>query len=208
MSDGEREEIGSLGFETLLARLAERTPTPGGGFAAAASAALGVALGEMALRYSAGRKESAGREQEIQGALTALGRARGMALELAHEDMAAYALLSAAMKSSKDDPGRAGRIAEAARLATRPPLALAALCGEVLRLFERLAGACNRNLRSDLAIAAEMALAAARAARWNVRANLPSLEAAEGARMLAECDAIVAEAARRLDSIERACAVR
>ena len=41
----------------FTARLAARTPTPGGGSAAAAAGAMGAALGEMVMAYSAGKDD-------------------------------------------------------------------------------------------------------------------------------------------------------
>ncbi len=205
MGDGAAEDVGGISFEELLARVAARTPTPGGGAVAGAVGALAVALGEMALNYSVGRTAPGANEAEIREALAMLIRARGLALELVAEDMAAYALVSEAMKLPGDDSSRAARLSTAAETASRAPMALVALCCDLLGIFERLAGACNRNLRSDLAIAAGLAEAAARASRWNVRANLATLADVEGKRTLAECDAMLAGAARRLAAIEAAC---
>ena len=50
---------------------------------------------------------------------------------------------------------------------------------ELLSLLDDLTGTTNHQLRSDLAIAALLAEAAARAAAWNVRINLPQLEDAQ-----------------------------
>ena len=65
-------------------------------------------------------------------------------------------------------------------------------CLEILDLLQRLLGASNPNLGSDLAVAAVLAEAGCRAAAWNVRANLPLLRDPQGAlRIGSEADALI-----------------
>ncbi len=53
-SPGEAADLGSLSLTAFAARVAARTPTPGGGSVAAAAAAFGAALGEMVIRVLSG----------------------------------------------------------------------------------------------------------------------------------------------------------
>ena len=161
--------------EGFLDSVAQKSPTPGGGAVAAVAGTLSGALAQMVLSYSVGKKSLAANEPELQAARASLGRARGVMLELAAEDEAAYAVLNDLMKLPADDPRSKG-IGDAALTATQVPLALMATGCDLLRLFVRLAAITNRQLRSDLAIAAVLAEATVRASHWNVRINLELLE--------------------------------
>jgi len=82
-----------------------------------------------------------------------------------------------------------------------------AVANDLLRLFERLGPISNQHLRSDLAIAAVLAEACARAGAWNVMINLPLLtDEKERAEVEAQTRHAVADARARCDAIERACA--
>jgi hypothetical protein len=61
-----------MSLEAFLAAVAERTPAPGGGAAAAAGCALGAALAEMAARF-AGLDAEAGRAAGLRAEALALG---------------------------------------------------------------------------------------------------------------------------------------
>ena len=196
----------SQSFAELLESVSARSPTPGGGAVAAAVGALAAALGGMVVSFSVGRKSLAEHAEDLDRAGSELARARVVLLELASEDAAAYAALSDVFKLDKKDPSRAGRLSSAAEGAITPPLAVVATCTNLLRLFESLCGMSNRNLHGDLAIAAVLADAAVRAARWMVLANLPLLATAERrTRVLSELERQVADSARRAGAVERAC---
>ncbi len=77
---------------------------------------------------------------------------------------------------------------------------------KLMSLLERLTSATNRMLVSDLAIAAILAEAGAKAAAWNIHVNLP-LVADETRRkaIQIETDLSLANAARLRDRIESAC---
>lgn len=195
----------------FLAAVAAKQPTPGGGAVAAVTGALGAALAQMVVNYSLGKKNLTEHQPALQSALSRLERARAMLLELAAEDAAAYGLVSTLRALPERDPRRSELPgAEAAAIAV--PQAMAALSLEVLRLLGGLAGASNRHLRSDLAIAAVLAEAAVRASGWNVWINLQSGPAAgtDAAQHAAALAAVThqSDAARQLASrVEAACAM-
>ncbi|HVZ93797.1 MAG TPA: cyclodeaminase/cyclohydrolase family protein [Phycisphaerales bacterium] len=170
---------GEQTFRALLDAIAARTPTPGGGAAAAMAGELACALASMVVNYSIGRKDLAAHETELRAALATLAIERSAMEHLAAEDARAYGEMNEAMQLPKGSPERPGRLAEAALAATRPPMDVLRRSVALLELFEELCTITNRNLRSDLAIAAVLAESAGRSAAWNIRANLPSLERAE-----------------------------
>lgn len=189
----------------FLDQLAAKSPTPGGGAVASATGALAAALGSMVLAYSVGKKSLAEQEPALREAAAKLARARLVLLELATEDEAAFALVSELSRLPEGDPGREG-LPDAVLAAARAPLACVAACVGVLHVLDPLPQITNPHLRSDLAIAAILAEAAARAGAWNVRVNLPGI-ADEGVRaeLGREAEDLLAKARRAASEIELAC---
>lgn len=202
--------MGDLQTHTVadfLDRLGARSPAPGGGAASALVAAVGAALGQMVVNYSVGRKSLAEHESALQDALRRLGAMRKEALALAADDERAYASLNQLWKLPQDDARRAAEMPGAVQAALIPPRRGIELAIELLELLETLAPITNRNLRSDLAIGAILARAAADAGRWNVAVNAPMLDDDdERAVLLARVNGHCAHAARLCARIERACA--
>jgi formiminotetrahydrofolate cyclodeaminase len=192
-------------FSGFLASIASKTPTPGGGAVASAVGALAAALAQMVVSYSVGKKALAQHEGRLQEASKVLERARGLLLELADEDAAAYGTVNELSKLPESDPRRAA-LPAANAASVQVPLAVMAACVDLLRLFESLAGITNKQLWSDLAIAAVLADAAARSSRWNVAVNVGFLGdagAQEASRKAAE--GLLAESARLCAVVEKAC---
>src|SRR4051812_31791558 len=159
--------FGASTFDQFLASVAAKTPAPGGGAVASAVGALAAALAQMVVSYSVGKKALVEHEPRLKEAAAILERARGLLLELAEEDAAAYGTVNELQKLAADDPRRAG-LGAANSASVQVPLAVMAACVDLLRLFETLGPITNKQLRSDLAIAAILAEAAARASRWDV----------------------------------------
>lgn len=198
--------LGSLSVGEFLEQLGGKVPAPGGGAAAAVTGATAAATAQMVVSYSLGKKSLAAHEGELREADRSLRNAREMFLALADEDAAAYEGLNALFKLPADAPERRERMAEAVGRALQPPRATLAACANLLRLLERLAAITNRQLRSDLAIAAVLADGAAHASGWNVRINLPLVEdAAERIRLSEETGAALAEISQRRVRVEGAC---
>ncbi|MBC7834985.1 MAG: cyclodeaminase/cyclohydrolase family protein [Phycisphaerales bacterium] len=191
---------------TLLEAIGAKTPAPGGGAVAAIVGALGAALGNMVVSYSIGRKSLAAHQPMLENAAARLGRARDLMIELAEEDAAAFERVGELLKLPADDPRRVSEMQDAVWLAVQPPRAALGAAADLLRLLEELVAISNRNLRSDLAIAALLAEAAARAAWWNVAANLASMEGdPRRAGMVTELQGLLRDAADRSERVQKAC---
>jgi glutamate formiminotransferase len=171
----ERKVRGTQSSESLAeftARLAARTPTPGGGSAAAAAGALGAALGEMVLAYSAAKDETA-----PDPAREGFAAARSRFLILVEQDARAYADTVVARRATKNDPGPEAEQAytEAIRHAADVPLETARLAwrcaGELRNLGDRVRAA----MKSDWTVALSMLNAAREGALANVLINLDDL---------------------------------
>ncbi len=189
----------------FLASIASKTPTPGGGAVASAVGALAAALAQMVVSYSVGKKSLAQHEPRLQEATKVLERARGLLLELADEDAAAYGTVNELSKLPESDPRRAA-LPAATAASVQVPLAVMAACVDLLRLFETLAPITNKQLRSDLAIAAVLADATVRASRWNVAVNVAFLADARAVEPTnKEATGLVAESGRLCGVVEKAC---
>lgn len=129
-------------------------------------------MGEMVLNYSVGKKGLETYDNELRPALAELHRARELMLELMVEDQSAYAALSAARKLPANVPNRNEQIKTALFAAIRAPQAMAAAAVAVLGVCDRVINFVNFHLLSDLAVAADLAMATARCAVYNVRVNL------------------------------------
>jgi len=200
-----------IAFGELLEQVAAKSPAPGGGAVTAAVAALGVSLAQMSLAYSIGKKSLAAHQGELERVSAKLQSARAVLLDLAEEDARAFEAVGSLMRMEKDDPRRKREMSSAALAAINAPRGTIAVCSDVLRALEGLSGKTNPNLRSDLAIAAELLETAARSSRWNVELNVPLLEEGEvdgaisGSRVLQEVDDMLAALRGMRDRIVRGC---
>ena len=144
----------------FLDQLAARTPTPGGGGAAAVTGAMAAGLVAMAARFSARQLPEAGDLADQAD------RLRYMAAQLADMDARAYtAVLDA-------PPARGPERKEALLAAAMVPLEIAAIGARVAGLAVRVAEAGNPNLRGDAVTGAVLAAASARSAACLVDINV------------------------------------
>lgn len=170
---------GSEPLVSFLAKLAARTPTPGGGSAAAASGALGSALGEMVLAYSISPKEPA--DPEVAEALTTCHAARQEFLQGMDDDSASYDRVRATKRALKDapaDPARVRAYHEALAGAAKVPLETARLAVKVRALLAAVGPKTRPALHSDLVTARSLLRAAKEGALANVSINVSDLKAA------------------------------
>ncbi len=149
-----------------LACLAAREPVPGGGSAAAVSAAMGVALLEMSIGYSLGKGKTRAIEGRFEKLMAEAGKVREALTAMASQDARAYLNVVAARKSGDET-----RLKEANREAAGVPRELVKICRKWLGAVPFLKKEANRYLVSDV-IAAEVFLnAAINAAQAMVEAN-------------------------------------
>ncbi len=174
-------DAGGPGHEPIasfVGRLAARTPTPGGGSAAAVAAALGAALGEMVLAYSIDPTKP---NEELASVAQALTAGRRRFLELADEDAASYDGVRSARRARKerpDDPALQNAVATALERAASVPLETAQLARALADRLRAVAERTKAALRSDLTTALAMFRAAGEGALANVTVNLDDLKAA------------------------------
>ena len=141
----------------FLEQLAARTPTPGGGGAAAVTGAMAAGLVAMAARFSARQLPEAGDLADQAD------RLRFMAAQLADMDARAYTAVLATRGPERK---------EALLAAAMVPLEIAAIGARVAGLAVRVAEAGNPNLRGDAVTGAVLAAASARSAASLVDINV------------------------------------
>ncbi len=145
---------GSL--DKYLDDLAAKLPAPGGGSAAALTAALGASLISMVVNFTIGKPKYARFEKELKTILEKSEKLRQEFLRLVDLDVVAYE--SKNIRDTLDVPFMVCR-----------------LCSEGIRLCPPLVTKGNVNLISDVAVAAILLEAAFSSAYYNVEINLKSL---------------------------------
>jgi formiminotetrahydrofolate cyclodeaminase len=159
----------------LLADVAERSPAPGGGAAAAWCGALAAALLEMAAEFG-GAHEAAGRAASLRARL----------LEAGEADLRSYEPVLRAMRLPADDPARAERLDRALAAACEPPLDVARGAVEVAELAASVAADSKTAVRGDALAGVVLAEAAVRAAAELVGVNVDDDPRRAAAAELAE----------------------
>jgi formiminotetrahydrofolate cyclodeaminase len=144
-------------LKEYLNDLAAKLPAPGGGSAAALSAALGAALLSMVVNFTLGKPKYIQFEDELRAILEESEKLRAEFLHLVDLDVTAY--------QSKD-----------ARNALNVPLMLARLCFAGMQLCLPLIKRGNLNLASDVSSAAILLEGAFASAVCNVEINLKLLQ--------------------------------
>ncbi len=169
-------ELTHLTVREYTSKLASGDPTPGGGSAAALAGVLAAALGEMAGNFTVGKEKFAAVEDDVREILDRLGEQRARLIELTDEDANAYALVGAAYQmpkaSDEEKAARQAAIQGALRQAAGVPLAATEACAAIIDELDELRQKGNPNLLSDVAVAAEFAMAALRCGALNVHVNL------------------------------------
>jgi len=183
---GDSTRLSDLPVHALLERLGSSDPVPGGGSAAALSAAMGAALVAMVAELTIGRPDSSEVVATIAELRAGALDRRATLLELAEDDATAYDAVVRARRMPKgSEPERAARataLSSAMVAAAEVPLRTAVVAAEVIDLAQRIAPIGNRNAVSDAGVAALLAAAGLRGALLNVRINLPYLPAGDPLR--------------------------
>ncbi len=149
-----------------LDQMARREPVPGGGSAAALTAAMGASLIAMVANYSIGRKSNTKTlEVKLAKVVQSADSARLRLLELTTLDAHAYLKVSAARKLDAKAQKAAAKEARAV------PQEVCKLCYKVVQLAPLLVEQGNPYLLSDIEVAVELLAAAFNSAKVMVRIN-------------------------------------
>ena len=200
----EKDDVLSLSVREFAAATAAKTPTPGGGSVAGAVGAVGVALGEMALNFTRGKKKYAEHEEYYEQLAARLEKARAMFQDLVADDIQAYQLYQAANRQ-EDGPEKEEAVQIATAAAINVPRETAKLALAVLKDLKEFGPRSNPWLITDLLASGTLAVAVTRLSDYNVRINVPSVAdkaAGEEIRQASRADLVKAQAL--LDAMEEA----
>lgn len=191
------DDLWDLSVREFIKAVGARKPTPGGGSVAGVVGGLSVALAQMTLAFTAGKKKYAEHEELYQRAMKRLARAGEMFQSLTADDAEAFTMIQSASRGETD-------MQLAVAVGTNVPREMSKLALSVLDDLLALADKCNPYLRSDLAGAAALAAATVRLGDYCVAINAPQLDDAEKAReVLTASQADVRKADRLLETIEQ-----
>jgi formiminotetrahydrofolate cyclodeaminase len=144
----------NVSLHTYTNLISERKAVPGGGSAAAYSAAMGCALLVMVSLYSLG-KQSARADRSLKSILKHLYGLQDQCLELVDKDADAYLNLVKAKKTKTKSEYQT-----ALRAAARVPKTLIQHSEKLLKLSDRLVPLANPHLMSDVDVARQLIQAA------------------------------------------------
>ncbi len=197
--------LAGLPLGELVALLAARTPTPGGGSAAAIAGAIGAALASMACKFSLQKPGSVPAAADVLLTIDqSLEDLRSRLLKLADEDAAAYEKVRDARKLPKgteaEKTARGAAVETALLEAARVPLRSARLCRDGLEILSGSLQVLSSSLATDAASGAHLLACGCRSAVLNVEVNLLDLRDHQAA---AELRSEVEKISSRITALEQ-----
>ncbi len=170
---------GTRNCPSFIDELAAPTPTPGGGSAAAYSAAMGAGLVAMVAGLTIGKKKYADVEAQMQAVRVHAEKLREELTYAVDDDAGAFEAVMGAFRLPKntleEKAARKSSIQSATLNAAHVPLHVAEDAVKAMELALMCVESANVNAISDAASAAAMAKAGLTAAGYNVRINVSSL---------------------------------
>lgn len=167
-------------LQAYLDDLASDMPSPGGGSTAALSGAMGAALVCMVARLTLGKADYTAVQSEIETIIERVEVLRTRFQQLIQADIEAYGHLSACFKmpraTSEEKAARTKAIQERLVEAALVPLEMAERAAELVQDCQRVAEIGNKNVLSDIGVAATLAFSAGSGASWMVRTNVQLLK--------------------------------
>ena len=151
--------------------LSAKLPAPGGGSAAALTGALGVSLILMVLNYTIGKEKYKKFEEELSQAQQSAKDLKKKLSTLIDKDVEAYRKVSSTF-SSQDGTIKEKTLKDAAGV----PIEICNCSYEAMKLCRKIMDKTNKNLISDVAVAAEFLEAAYNSALFNIKINLKDIK--------------------------------
>ena len=156
------------------------SPAPGGGSVAALSGALGAALGIMVANLSTSKAGFENQKGKLNKIATKGQNVKNALITAIDDDTSAFDQVIKAMRMPKDtDADKESRetaMQKGYQTATRIPLKTVEHCRDALHICSEISNLMDDGMASDVGSGALMANAGAKAAAYNVRINLKSIE--------------------------------
>ena len=165
-----------VSIENYLDSLASRNSTPGGGAVAAITGAQLAALITMVARFTT---VDAQNKQTIQSIIDRAESARSEFLSLGEQDVTAFKAVMVAYRMPKDAALKESTMQHALKAAATAPLLILELSQSLAKDIEDLAQFGNKNLITDIGMAALLVPATIESAKLNVMINLKEIKEIE-----------------------------
>ena len=160
-------------LESYIEKLASKEPVPGGGGVAALNLSLGAALLEMVINLSLGKKSLLQFTEQLESYLKQIESIRIEALELMQKDADVFLELLELFQNKTDDP----ELLDPALIkASQPGRDILVHCILLAEFAHDLISISNKNVSSDIGVAAANIVAAAQSAQSNILINTKFLK--------------------------------
>lgn len=173
-------DIRQQSIQEFLDRLASKSPTPGGGSAAALMGAQSAALLGMVCNLTIGKPQYSEVEEDMRVLLEKSELLRARLTGLIDADIRAFQEVMSAYRlpkqTSDEQTRRSEAIQQALQKATDVPLQCARICAELIQLSRPAAQQGGKNVVSDAGVAVMAAHAALQSAALNVHINIGGIE--------------------------------
>ena len=172
--------FGEMTLNEFCSILSSEKPTPGGGSASGVALSQAGALACMVANLTIGKDRYSSGWEAAELALNVGNRAVEMGNLLADEDAAGYDAVVAAFRLPKDtEEERENRklmIQNASINAAKPPMKIAELSLELLRVLPSLASLGNSNAITDVGVSALLSSAACKGGLFNAEINIVGMK--------------------------------
>jgi glutamate formiminotransferase/formiminotetrahydrofolate cyclodeaminase len=207
--DTDNKKLVDLSLSGFSEALAEDSPAPGGGSAAAYAGALGASLGAMVANLSANKRGWEERHEAFSAWAVKGQEGRKRLLHMVDEDTNAFNSIIDAFRLAKgteeEKKIRSEAIQQATLRATYSPLNMMREANQQFDLLEVMATEGNPNSVSDAGVGAILALGAVEGGWLNVMINIGGIKNKETAEEITnEANEILASARRRKEEIVHA----
>lgn len=198
-------EFESPTIDDFVEEVAEGTLTPDGGSVVAYAGALAASLGSMVCNLTIGHKAAV--ESEVRGVLNQLEQlSEDLRLAMNEEEESRVRVLDAIGLPRETEAEKLARtiaVEEASKNAVAVPLRVAQSAMEVLELLNELSEIGNPSVFANLAVGAQLAMAAMRGAVYDVLSQLLSINDEEFNRYRrAELSDLITRGQEKTDEIE------
>lgn len=188
------QKLNQQSLQSYLDKLSSSAATPGGGAVAALTGAQAAALISMVCNLTKSKTKRAAsnsadddandkpndQAKEIQAINKRAEQARAQFDQLADDDIEGFTAVMTAYKMPKSNPQERSdqhtTLQDALKHAAQAPLQSATLASSLAQDIQRLSEIGNKNLITDVGIAALLIPATVQAARMNVLINLSSMQ--------------------------------
>ena len=164
-----------MDMKDFLNVLASKEPVPGGGGACGYVAAVGMALGNMVLSLTTGKKKYAEYQEEIEELIVKAGDITNRLYECMDKAAKGFKPLAEAYglpKDTEEQLEHRNKVMENALLiASEAPLSMMELIVEAIKLIDRISVIGSRLAISDAGVGVQMCKAALNGASLNVYIN-------------------------------------